>query len=51
MAVSARVGVDHLGRLRAALDDVEAQLDDVTEWGTDLATVFARGGKVLVAGK
>ena len=50
MSVTASLPVEHLDALRVALDAVEHELPEVVAWGRELAAVFERGGKMLVAG-
>jgi D-sedoheptulose 7-phosphate isomerase len=41
---------DHLESLRHALPGLHAQASTLLEWGTTLATLLERGGRLLVAG-
>jgi phosphoheptose isomerase len=41
---------EHVGRLQRALAGVERDADALEEWGTDLARVLTRGGRLLAAG-
>lgn len=50
MSTTLGAATEHLQQLRAALDDVDAQVPTIERWAHELHRVFAHGGRLLVVG-